>query len=85
MKMVRYELNGQKLNTVADTYDAMVRELAEAGYDLVVDTTDNGRNIQFCRTRMKYAVQPHNDNYVIFTDTLEQAHDAYHRPELYGR
>lgn len=85
MKMVRYELHGQELNTVADTYDGLVRELAEAGYDLVVDTTDDGRSIQFCRKRMKYAVQPHNDNYVIFTETLEQAHDAYHRPGLYRR
>jgi hypothetical protein len=85
MKTARYELNGQNLNTAASDFDGMVRELAEAGYDLIVDQAPNGRNIEFCRKRMKYAVQPHDDNYVIFTETLEQAQEAYLHPEKYRR
>lgn len=47
-----------------------------------VEQTPNGREIRK-RPDGKYEVQPHNDNYWIVVDTLEQARDAYEHPERY--
>jgi hypothetical protein len=48
----------------------------------MVEHTPNGREIR--RTANgKYVVQPHNDNYWISCDTLEDARLAYERPADY--
>lgn len=65
------------------SYDAIVQELAAAGYDLVVDQTPNGRTIRFNRKTGEYEVQPHNDNYWISCNPLEEAHEAYNHPERF--
>jgi len=85
---VRYEVQAEDVEdretrVATGTIEQIVRELAGAGYDLVVDHTADGRNIEFDRKRLKYTVQPHNDNYLIRVDTLGQAHDAHLHPEKY--
>ena len=81
---VLYETIGDGKPMVAEgNYDSIVKELAAVGYDLIVDETPNGRVILYNRHTGKYEVQPHNDNYVLSCDSLEQAHNAYYHPELY--
>lgn len=49
----------------------------------VVGETPNGREIRKNLTTGKFEVQPHNDNYWLAVDTIEQARDAYEHPENY--
>ncbi len=44
-----------------------------------VAQTPNGRDVRR-RTDGRLEVQPHNDNYWIAVDSLEQAMDAYYNP-----
>lgn len=48
--------------------------------DCVVEYTPNGREIRR-RTDGRLEVQPHNDNYWLIVDTVEQARDAFAHPE----
>lgn len=80
---VRYLTSDGEDKIATGTHDQIVRELAAAGYEIIAAKTPNGRNIEFSQTKGKYAVQPHNDNYLIFCATLEEALDAYHHPDKY--
>ncbi len=72
---------GGSAKTVVGDYDHIVRTLAAYGYGLIVDRTPNGRYIEFAGGR--YVVQPHDDNYLIRTDSLADAHEAYFDPAKY--
>lgn len=50
---------------------------------VVIEITPNGREIRRRSEDGKFEVQPHNDNYWIAVDTLDQARDAYQHPERY--
>jgi len=50
--------------------------------ETVVEHTPNGREIRQ-QVDGRFAVQPHNDNYWIVVDTLDEARDAYEHPENY--
>lgn len=48
----------------------------------VVEMTPNGREIRLAGDG-KYEVQPHNDQYWVRCDTVEDARAAYHDPAKY--
>lgn len=81
---VRYQTAPGDEHTATGSYHDIVRELATAGgFRVIADHTPNGREIGYSAKRGKYTVQPHNDNYLLYVDTLDDAHAAYADPCAY--